>query len=428
MDSMQRVLSYFREICSIPRRSGDESNVAQYLIETGKRLGLEVDQDSCGNVVLRKAISQATPPTILQAHMDMVWESTGTPYQKGVSLRETDECLHAVGSTLGADNGIGMALILALMEDDTVQNIEGLFTVDEETGMTGAKGLDASLVSGTRLINLDSETEGTFTISAAGGLNIILNASVECHKQSRFHNPKVLKLSVSGLKGGHSGLDIGTPHLNAIQILVRWLRSCPASNWELLELHGGTRSNAIPVCAEALIQVGDTSSEEEWKLAASAITAQAESVDHGILLQTSFEAPICKQAYTDSFCDQLLSTLAALPHGVLQRTPEIIQLSSNLATVRQLGDMLKLWKACVLLLRRCSAKEETSSFTPLTAHRFNLLSRITILLGNLKKMFRCTHCLHKPINHYFSSPALWKMFMPVLNAAFSRNVAPSFRK
>ena len=167
MDSMQRVLSYFREICSIPRRSGDESNVAQYLIETGKRLGLEVDQDSCGNVVLRKAISQATPPTILQAHMDMVWESTGTPYQKGVSLRETDECLHAVGSTLGADNGIGMALILALMEDDTVQNIEGLFTVDEETGMTGAKELDASLVSGTRLINLDSETEGTFTISAA---------------------------------------------------------------------------------------------------------------------------------------------------------------------------------------------------------------------------------------------------------------------
>lgn len=106
MDSMQRVLSYFREICSIPRRSGDESNVAQYLIETGKRLGLGVDQDSCGNVVLRKTISQATPSTILQAHMDMVWESTGTPYQKGVSLRETDECLHAVGSTLGADNGI----------------------------------------------------------------------------------------------------------------------------------------------------------------------------------------------------------------------------------------------------------------------------------------------------------------------------------
>ena len=342
MDSMQRVLSYFREICCIPRRSGDESNVAQYLIETGKRLGLGVDQDSCGNVVLRKTISQTTPPTILQAHMDMVWESTGTPYQKGVSLRETDECLHAVGSTLGADNGIGMALILALMEDDTVQNIEGLFTVDEETGMTGAKELDASLVSGTRLINLDSETEGTFTISAAGGLNIILNASVECHKQSRFQNPKVLKLSVSGLKGGHSGLDIGTPHLNAIQILVRWLRSCPASNWELLELHGGTRSNAIPVCAEALIQVGDTSSEEEWKLAASAITAQAESVDHGILLQTSFEAPICKQAYTDSFCDQLLSTLAALPHGVLQRTPEIIQLSSNLATVRQLGDNVEI--------------------------------------------------------------------------------------
>ena len=101
MDSMQRVLSDFREICSIPRRSGDESNVAQYLIETGKRLGLGVDQDSCGNVVLRKTISQATPPTILQAHMDMVWESTGTPYQKGVSLRETDECLHAVGSTLG---------------------------------------------------------------------------------------------------------------------------------------------------------------------------------------------------------------------------------------------------------------------------------------------------------------------------------------
>ena len=134
MDSMQRVLSYFREICSIPRRSGDESNVAQYLIETGKRLGLGVDQDSCGNVVLRKTISQATPPTILQAHMDMVWESTGTPYQKGVSLRETDECLHAVGSTLGADNGIGMALILALMEDDTVQNLSLIHIYRQRAG------------------------------------------------------------------------------------------------------------------------------------------------------------------------------------------------------------------------------------------------------------------------------------------------------
>ena len=133
MDSMQRVLSYFREICSIPRRSGDESNVAQYLIETGKRLGLGVDQDSCGNVVLRKTISQATPSTILQAHMDMVWESTGTPYQKGVSLRETDECLHAVGSTLGADNGIGMAkeqlLELQKTLDEKIVNYEKHFGI-----------------------------------------------------------------------------------------------------------------------------------------------------------------------------------------------------------------------------------------------------------------------------------------------------------
>lgn len=341
MSDTQRVLRYFREICEIPHRSGDEAGVAKYLTEAGTRLGLDTGRDACGNVVLRKAATGMSDPIILQAHMDMVWESTGPSYSKAVTLCETDGKLHAVGSTLGADNGIGMALILALMEDSDVQNIEGLFTINEESGMTGAKGLDPAILTGTRLINLDSETEGTFTVSAAGGLTIALDTPIE-YRPSRFNRPKMLKLSVSGLKGGHSGLDIGGRHLNAIQVLAQWLCSCLSSDWELVELQGGIRSNAIPVYAEALIQIESDDAAKEWTRAADAIIPQLKAVEQTVCLQAETVSRDEARVFTDPCRDCVLSMLTSLPHGVLRQRPEVTELSCNLATVRHSGDSVEI--------------------------------------------------------------------------------------
>lgn len=341
MSDTQRVLQYFREICKIPHRSGDEAGVARYLIEAGSHLGLNTSCDACGNVILRKATGRMSNPTILQAHMDMVWESTGPSYDEAITLCEADGKLRAAGSTLGADDGIGMALILALMEDSDVQNIEGLFTVNEENGMTGAKRLDPDLLTGTRLINLDSETEGTFTVSAAGGLTVALNTSIE-HRPSRFDRPKMLKLSVSGLKGGHSGLDIGSRHLNAVQVLAQWLCNCPSSDWELAELQGGTRSNAIPVYAEALIQIESDDIAEEWTHAANAIIPQLKAVEQTVCLQAETVSRDEARVFTDPCRDRLLSALTSLPHGVLRQQPEATELSCNLATVRHSGDSVEI--------------------------------------------------------------------------------------
>ena len=326
--STERVLHYFREISAIPRRSGDEEAIAAYLLRTGEALGLPAFRDTGGNVILRKPDSTGAGPTILQAHMDMVWESAGQPYEAGVSILERDGALCANRSTLGADNGIGVALILSLLEREDISGLEALFTVDEETGMSGAMTVEGSLLSGCQLINLDSETEGVFTTSAAGGLSLELTLPSTPRPHTGAGRP-TWQLKVSGAKGGHSGLDIGRKHGNAILILFQWLNKLGA-DWDLLSLKGGSRSSAIPVQAEAVLQRKE---QQELVQAAEEVMQLWRSVEPELQLtvRPADESGLC--AYDPEHQGQLLALVPRLPHGVLAEEAGRIRLSSNLARI-----------------------------------------------------------------------------------------------
>lgn len=327
--SVERILHYFRAISAIPRRSGDEEAIAAYLLKTGKQLGLETFRDSGGNVILRKPGHGRTRPIILQSHMDMVWESEGAAYEEGVCVRERDGILYAEHSTLGADNGIGMALTLSLLEQEDVTNVEALFTVEEETSMSGASNLDGSLLSGQQLINLDSEQDGVFTTSSAGGQSMKLSFPLSRESVSAPH-ASAWRLTVSGAKGGHSGLEINRPHGNAIQILAQWLTLLPGQ-WSLLSLEGGIRANAIPVQAEAVIYA---ESRESLLKAARIVTQRWRCTESELCLSVGEETvPVSSQVVSTTCQAGLPALLAALPHGVLKSSLEMIQLSCNLARI-----------------------------------------------------------------------------------------------
>lgn len=329
--SINRILHYFREISQIPRMSGDEGRIGQYLMEQASRLSISAYMDSCGNVIYKKGDGSSCLPLILQAHMDMVWESSDRDYAAGVSLKRNGSMLTAAGTTLGADDGMGVCLILSLMEDPEIPNLEALFTVDEEVGMTGARGVAADAFTGTKLINLDSEIEGVFTISAAGGLTQTFALPVSYHSAS---GGTVIRLRISGLEGGHSGLDIDAGRLSAIKLLVQWLQSISSNSWSLLHLNGGSRTNAIPTAAEAVIRIGSDQLLDLIRASEKQIRALSLPADSGLTMTCEF-SPDTGTDMDDNSRLALIYCLSHLPHGVQKKTPEILCLSCNLAQVRE---------------------------------------------------------------------------------------------
>jgi dipeptidase D len=224
------VWKYFGEICQIPRPSKKEEKIIAYLLETGKKLSLDTKRDQIGNVLISKPATKGkenVTPVVFQSHIDMVCEKNSDtvfnfdtdaiqPYIDG-------EWIKAKGTTLGADDGIGMAIALALLEDNTIEHgaIECLFTVDEETGLTGAFALEPDFLKGKMLLNLDSEDEGQFFIGCAGGKGTVVKIDYE--KAPVPVNTVPYKVTVKGLKGGHSGDDINTGLGNSVKILNRIL-------------------------------------------------------------------------------------------------------------------------------------------------------------------------------------------------------------
>jgi len=259
---------HFARILEIPHCSGNEKALGDYIISVAEAKGLEWQRDAVGNVVVRK---QATPGheqaegVILQGHLDMVCEKNSDiehdfsrdpirPVRQG-------DWIQAQGTTLGSDNGIGVAAALAVMEDDSLMHgpLEFLFTVDEETGLTGATKLEPGFLKGKKLFNLDSEDEGVFTIGCAGGAD---SEIIFPFQRSPKDSPSAWKIKIFGLRGGHSGIDINQGRGNAIKILARLL-------WEisqeipvhLVRIDGGNKRNAIPreAWAECIISPAEES-------------------------------------------------------------------------------------------------------------------------------------------------------------------------
>ena len=342
------VWKYFAEISKIPRGSKDEAAVAQFVLETAKRLGLKANQDDYGNVVVRKP---ATPgrehvgSLALQGHLDMVCEkNTNTVHdfsKDPIEIVRKDKVLMANGTTLGADNGIAVATNLAIMESTDLEHgpLELLFTVDEETGLTGAANLKPDFLRSRTLINLDSEEEGEIFVGCAGGRNTTGTWTVDFEKVTGKFSAQILK--VKGLKGGHSGLEIEKGRGNSIKIINRVLLALTELGARLSTLNGGNKSNAIPREAEALLFIPKKKLEEAQGVVTKfneTIRAELTTVEPDLVISLTEAAEVNKgKVLTSSLQRKICQTLSALPHGVTKMSAEIswlVETSTNLAVIQ----------------------------------------------------------------------------------------------
>lgn len=350
---------HFYALTQIPRPSKHEEKAGDYLVEFAEKQGLEYERDQVGNVLIRKKASagkENLPGVILQSHFDMVTEKNrGLDFDfmtqplnvktKTVKIDGKDELVvYAEGTSLGADNGVGVAASLAVLEDGSLEHppLECLFTMDEETGMTGAKNLSADFLKGKRLLNLDSEDENDLYIGCAGGVDNRLVFHTETVKPVMT---KAVKLMLKGLRGGHSGLNIHEGRGNAVKLLGRFLWNLEPSGipFELAWFSGGNKRNAIAREAEALIV---TDKPEEVKKFAEKWTAiyadEFEGIENlegsGLKLTIAAEdAEVPGQVLSSVSARRLLDSIFIIPHGVIRMSAAIaglVETSTNLAIVR----------------------------------------------------------------------------------------------
>jgi dipeptidase D len=347
----ERLWFYFAEICKIPHASHKEQQLSAWIKEQGKSFGLETFTDAAGNVLARKQASpgmEKLPVVILQSHMDMVCEKNSDTEHNfdidPIRPRIEGDWVKAHGTTLGADDGIGVAAMLAIMEaKDLVHGpLEFLFTSDEETGLTGAEGLQADVLKGRILLNLDSEDDGELFIGCAGGkdTSIVLPFIKEQIPQGY----KSMRIVVSGLKGGHSGDDINKGLGNANKILNRLLwEAANKFDLRLFVLDGGNLRNAIAREAFAIIAVPadkEKAINEYVTLFESIVKTELKSTEPALKVVLN-DADTLSYSIDSSSQQKLLNSLYACPHGVIAMSADIpgfVETSTNLASVKTKDD------------------------------------------------------------------------------------------
>ena len=349
----QEVFSIFHEITQVPRPSKREGKIIEWLKAFAVKHDLEYTADEAGNIIMRKPATSGyedKPGVILQAHMDMVCEKNNDTVHDfdndPIRTYIDGDFIKANGTTLGADNGIGMALMLAAISSSTLKHpaLECLFTVDEETGLTGAFRLQDGCLQGKQLINLDSEDDGQVFIGCAGGIDTLAKMHYEAIKQDAKGDRLAIRIKVSGLMGGHSGDDINKGRGNANKILVRFLyQVMHATDMQVAKLDGGNLRNAIAREAEAVITI-PMAYKEDIRIMINRYIATIEQEigdveqDFAMTLETAdmpdFYIP---QAATT----RLLQALYACPHGMMamSKTMEgLVETSTNLASIKMRED------------------------------------------------------------------------------------------
>jgi dipeptidase D len=349
------VWKYFAEISRIPRPSKHEEAMTKYVMDTAKKLGLSAKADSFGNVVVKKPASagkEQVKSIALQGHLDMVPEKNSDKVhdflKDPIELVRKDNMLMANGTTLGADNGIAVATNLAIMEDRSLEHgpLEFLFTVDEETGLTGANNLGSDFLESKTLINLDSEEEGAVYVGCSGGKNTIGTWKVEFDDAPS--NSVVCELKVRGLKGGHSGLEIDKGRGNSLKVIVRVLLALHPAGARLSSINGGNKSNAIPREADAVVVIPKKSIDEAKSIVARCneiLKKEIETVDSD--LNISFSETKSKKAKVMKKGQQrrILQTISAMPHGVTKMSadiPGLVETSTNVAIIETKGKKVTL--------------------------------------------------------------------------------------
>lgn len=338
--------NHFADLNAIPRPSKKEERVIAFIKNFGESLGLDTRVDAAGNVIIRKP---ATPgmenraTVVLQSHLDMVHQKNAdTRFDfdtQGIDMYVDGDWVKARGTTLGADNGIGVASIMTLLSGSDIPHppLEALFTIDEETGMTGALALQAGQLHGKYLLNLDTEDDNELTIGCAGGIDVTATASYAAEPAPADY--AAFKLTVKGLIGGHSGMDIHRGRGNANKLITRLLYEAAAAHGARIgSLDGGGLRNAIPREAFALVLVPAQHAAAFTAFAAAeatALKAEYATTDPGLQVEcTPADRPA--QALPADFQDKMLRALYACPNGIHRMSPDIedlVQTSNNLARV-----------------------------------------------------------------------------------------------
>ncbi|MGA2083768.1 MAG: aminoacyl-histidine dipeptidase [Holophaga sp.] len=343
-----RVLwKYFLELSKIPRGSGNEAPAAAWVLEQARALGCEAEQDPAGNVLIRKGAApgcEGAPVVALQSHVDMVCEKNeGTVHDfkaDPIQVVRDGDLLRARGTTLGADNGIGVAASLAVLESRTLRHgpLEVLVTVGEEVGLAGARRLGQGILRAVCMLNLDGGRPGYLTIGCSGGMDSRAFRAVR--RRPAGPGTAGYRIKVSGLKGGHSGVDVNKGRANAIQLLARALRSLgPRFDLELASLDGGGKRNAIPREAFAVVAM-DPARETGLREALAALQGEVreavDSFDPGIAFELGRADGAAREVFDPGDARAVVGFLCALAPGIVAMSPAIpglVQTSTNLATV-----------------------------------------------------------------------------------------------
>jgi dipeptidase D len=384
----ERLWYYFGEICKIPRPSHKEELIAAWVMKKGREFSLEVLNDSVGNVLIRKQATKGMenrPVIILQSHLDMVCEKNSAIIHNFESdpilPRIEGEWVKATDTTLGADDGIGVAAMIAIMESGNLVHgpLEFLFTIDEETGLSGAEGLQPGFLNGRILLNLDSEDDGELFIGCAGGkdTSIVIPYSKE-HLPAGF---KSFRIDIRGLKGGHSGDDINKGLGNANKILNRLLWEASSTfGLRLSFFDGGNLRNAIAREAYALVSVPEAMAEafEQYIIAFESrvkFELKTTEPDLKVALITTKTTGFC---IAISSQEKLLNSLYACPHGVIAMSADIpgfVETSTNLASVKTKEDHFLIGTS-----QRSSVESEKDDIANMVASVF-MLTGATVTHG-----------------------------------------------
>ncbi len=351
----ESLFGYFMQICNIPHGSKNETRISAFLQQFGKELGYETLSDSVGNVLIKKPAApgyEDCKTIILQSHMDMVCDKrpdidhdfTKDPIRPYVD----GEWLKAQGTTLGADNGVGVAAAMAVLADSTLKHgpVNCLFTIDEETGLTGAEALSPELLQGDILVNLDSEDEGEIFIGCAGG---VCNYAEFKHIWTAIPDSLFfMKVDINALTGGHSGDDINKNRANANKLMNRFLcRLAQKFEFYLCDISGGSLHNAIPRDASAVIAVQQADKEPvrvEFNLFAAEVQAEYSATEPNARFTMQSCDPV-NRAMDPQMVERFLKSMNAVFNGVFamsQDVPGLVETSSNLASVKRTSDNVLL--------------------------------------------------------------------------------------
>lgn len=347
---------HFEVFTKTPRPSGKEEAIAAYCEGWARERGYQVDKDSVGNLVVRVPASpgrEKADTVIIQGHLDMVCErNSDSPYdaeKDPLHVVLDGEWLTAEGTTLGADNAIGVCAGMAAAEDESVQHgpLELLMTLDEETGMTGAMELDGSLLKGRTMLNLDSEDDGVLFVGCAGGCDTRFRMTYEKAPAPAGH--KALRVALTGLKGGHSGLDIVRNHMNAIHALARVLQTGAGEiPHALARFDGGSKRNAIPREAFATVYVeaaNESRFREGLEEAAEALRRQWVGNDDGLTVTVTDDDDAPAEVFASGEGMRLIRFLRGLPSGVIAMSQDIeglVETSTNLGVVTTTSDAVEV--------------------------------------------------------------------------------------